>query len=225
MYYSIIIPIYNEVKTLDRLLLNLKCYYLKGHEILLIDDGSNDGSTKVAKKYFYVTTVSLYENKGKGAALRAGLLVSKNQKIIIFDGDLELNTSEISKLMILDFRNGISCVMGFRFNNFIPYKSKLDWGNFMFTTFFNLINITNYKDVLCCAKSFYKRDIFINKLQSVGFDIDVELASMITYQNKRKNIKQQLLNYSRRSIKAGKKLKISDGWTILKRIIVISKNR
>ena len=77
-----------------------------------------------------------------------------------------------------------------------------------------------HKDILCCAKSFYKKDIPLTKIRSTGFDIDVELSSILTKINNKKPILQVLLSYKRRTIQEGKKLKISDGWKILKRIFL-----
>ena len=113
--------------------------------------------------------------------------------------------------------------MGFRFQYLSPLKSNFDWGNFMFTSFFNILFKSNHKDILCCAKAFYANEIDNYKISSDGFAIDVELASLLTILNKREKIPQVLLNYKRRTIDEGKKLKISDGWSILSRIIKMTK--
>ena len=153
--YSILIPLHNEVKFIPDLLKYLKKYKNQGDEIFLIDDGSNDGSAELLQKNNFIKFMSLKGNHGKGVAIRQGLKNIKNNKVIIFDADLEINPLDISKLMILDRNNGIHAVMGSRFKTLNPVKSSLDWGNFMFTSFFNILFKTDYKDVLCCAKSFY----------------------------------------------------------------------
>ena len=218
--YSIIIPIYNESRTLETLLNGLLEYSTLGHEVLIVNDGSTDNSKEILKRYSFIKYVELKSNYGKGIALRIGLLQSKFNKVIIYDGDLELETEDIPKLMKLNIKDEIHSIMGIRFTTLIPIKSSFDWGNFIFTTFFNILNITCHKDILCCAKSFYKSDIPLNKLQSNGFDIDVELSTILTKNSKRKSIKQVLFKYQRRNIEQGKKLKISDGWKILKRILL-----
>ena len=118
MSYSIIIPIYNEIRTLKVLLCSLEIYYSKGNEILIVDDGSNDGSDKILKKNSFITLLTLKKNYGKGVALKTGLFYSKNDKILIYDGDLELETKDISKLMILDRRNAIYSIMGLDLKNY-----------------------------------------------------------------------------------------------------------
>ena len=218
MSYSIIIPIYNEARTIDALLIRLKTLYDNGHEIIIIDDGSTDGSSKILKKSLFVNHIKLVRNFGKGVAVRVGLLNSINNKIIIYDGDLELRVEDITRLMKLNKDKGISSIMGIRSKSFNPLESGSDWGNFIFTIFFNFLYMTCHKDVLCCAKSFYKRDIQIKRLKSEGFDIDIELSSFLTKNNRRKII-QVPLEYKRRSIEDGKKLRVLDGWIILKRIL------
>ena len=136
---------------------------------------------------------------------------------------MELDPSDISRLMILDKKNNIRYVMGYRFKNLNPLKSNFEWGNFMFTTFFNILFNSQHKDILCCAKAFYIKDLKKYKIISNRFDIDIELASFFTIFNKKQKITQVLLNYNRRTIKEGKKLKISDGWSILSRTLKMSK--
>lgn len=219
MPYSIIIPIYNEEKTLDKLLLSLKKYSFSKNEILIINDGSIDGTKKILKKYNFINVIELKKNYGKGIAIKIGLQKSIHNETIIYDGDLELHTDGITKLMELNRDIGIHSLMGTRFNNLSPFNSKFEWGNFMFTIFFNFLFQSCHKDILCCAKSFYKYDVPINKLNSKGFDIDIELSSFLTKNNKRRRIQHRLIKYNRRDIQQGKKLRISDGWIILMRLI------
>ena len=221
--YSILIPIHNEVSHVTSLLETLDNYIIEGHQIIIVDDGSNDGSTIILKNFEKIDLVSLQKNKGKGYAIREGLKVATNNRIIIYDGDLELKSSEISKLMILDKDKNKNFVMGYRFKSLNPLKSNFDLGNFMFTVFFNLLFNSKHKDILCCAKSFYLDSIKTYKINSIGFDIDVELASAFSIINKKGLISQIGLNYERRGHEDGKKLKVSDGWIILSRIIKMTK--
>ena len=215
--YSIIIPIHNEIKSIPILLESLKTFKENNNEILIIDDGSTDGSTSLLKASDYINLIVVDKNSGKGYAVKEGLKKARYNKIIIFDGDMELKISDISKLMILHRENGICCVMGYRFNSLRLIRSNFDWGNFLFTAFFNIIFKANHKDILCCAKSFYIDDIKNYKLLSNGFDIDIELSTILTIKNK--NIPHIYLQYKRRTMKEGKKLQLSDGWIILARIL------
>lgn len=217
MFYSIIIPVYNEAQTLDTLLSKLKIFHNSGHEIVIVDDGSTDNSSYIFKNHPYISLIKLNRNCGKGIALRKGLKYINHKKVIVYDGDLELDVLELSKFMFLSTK--ITSLMGTRYPTLRPAKSGIDWGNFMFTVFFNLVNRTCHKDILCCAKSFYIKDIPIHKLKSEGFDIDIEISSFLSKNSRGKKIIQIPLKYKRRSIKDGKKLRILDGWSILKRIL------
>ena len=221
--YSILIPIHNEIRYIGPLLEELKCFSLIGHEVIIIDDGSDDGSEKSLTGQEGIVLISLPKNIGKGYALKEGLTKASNDKIIVYDGDMELSPMAISKLMLLNSNSGKKFILGYRFKSLNPLKSNFDWGNFMFTSFFNIIFKSNHKDILCCAKAFYLSDLKNCNLSSSGFDIDVELSSILTIHNKNTKIDQVFLEYNRRSVKDGKKLKVSDGWKILFKIIKMAR--
>ena len=221
--YSIIIPVHDEIRFIPELLKSLKHFTFNGNEVIIVDDGSTDGSEEFLENVQSIKVIRLSINKGKGYAIKRGLLSAKYKKIIIYDGDMELNPADISKLMILDKKKEVAFVMGYRFKSLSIFKSNFDWGNFMFTSFFNILFRSNHKDILCCAKAFYANEIKGYKIISEGFDIDAELASILTIVNRRRKIPQVLLHYNRRTIKEGKKLKISDGWSILLRILTMAK--
>tara|TARA_X000001036_G_C20552524_1_gene754996 strand:+ start:409 stop:1092 length:684 start_codon:yes stop_codon:yes gene_type:complete len=221
--YTIIIPIYNEEKSIPSLLDNLKLYIKNDNEIIIIDDGSTDSSNQILKKNKKINLIQLKNNKGKGYAIRKGLRKAINKKIIIFDGDLEIHTDEIKKLMILDKDNNVFSTMGYRFKKIFPLKSVFDLGNFSFTNFYNFLFKTQHRDILCCAKSFYLDLIKISELKSNSFDIDIELAHFLSKTKSSNNPLQIYIKYKRRKINEGKKLKISDGWVILSRIIRLNK--
>jgi len=221
--YSILIPVHNEINSIDLLLESLTPLIEDGHEIMIIDDGSTDGSNQILKTSNLIKLITINRNRGKGYALKAGLENAKHNRIIVYDGDMELQPSDISRLMLLDKNKKISYVMGYRFKSLTPLKSNFDLGNFMFTSFFNILFGFQHKDILCCAKAFYANDIKNYKVISDGFDIDIELACLFTILNKKGKIPKVLLNYNRRSINEGKKLKMSDGWIILSRIIKMTK--
>jgi len=222
--YSILIPIHNEKKSIKALLSKLATYETLGHELIIIDDGSTDGGDYLLKESKIINLISIKENMGKGYAIREGIKVATNNRIVIYDGDLELETSDILKLMILDHQISTRFVVGFRFNSLNPINSGFDWGNFIFTGFFNIIFRANYKDILCCAKSFYLNDLKNYDLKSNGFDIDVELCAALNLKNHASNHVQVKLNYDRRGLKDGKKLKVSDGWKILSRVLKMIKH-
>ena len=87
----------------------------------------------------------------------------------------------------------------------------------IFTFLFNFIHHSKIEDALCCVKSFFKEDIKGDSLQSKNFDIDVEIASILI--KKFDSLKNVKIDYKRRSINQGKKLRLADSWPIFIRII------
>ena len=220
--YSIIIPVHNELTLIPALIKGLLPYINGGHEVIIVDDGSNDGSSELLRSFKRIKLINILQNRGKGYALKEGLKSAINKKVIIYDGDMELDPSEIFKLMILSKKRNIRAVMGYRFNSLNLIKSNFDWGNFMFTSFFNVLLQSNYKDILCCAKAFFIDDLKNYDLVSDHFDVDIELFTVLTLYNKNK-VFQVPMNYKRRNIEEGKKLRVSDGWSILARIVQLTK--
>jgi glycosyltransferase involved in cell wall biosynthesis len=216
MPYSIILPVHNEEKHIPKLLSELEPYASR-HEILVVDDGSTDGSLELLQDCSFITLVNLNQNSGKGAAFREGLTHAKYNKIILTDGDLELDPAELDQLMILDDEEPTTCVFGTRYLRINPFHSILDLGNFFFTGLFNFIHQKNLTDALCCAKAFFKSQVDPEQLKSIGFDIDVELAAILV--NKNVHVREIPLTYTRRDWSEGKKLRLKDGWSILRRIV------
>ena len=214
--YSIIIPVYNEENKIPDLLSGLKKFYLKGHEVIIIDDGSVDNSHSILANSNFIKLFRLEKNKGKGVAIKKGLKLSNENLIVIYDGDLELLPEEINKLMILDKKMNIDHVFATRYSKINLFNSSWDFGNFLFSKIFNYVNKTDLPDALCCAKSFHKSDIDIESLSSHRFDIDVEISSLLI--KKSQNFQIVPISYNRRMKKDGKKLSIKDSFSILKRI-------
>lgn len=215
-FYSIIIPIYNELKQIPNLLTHTKQYFDLGHELIIIDDGSNDGSSELLSRADFIKFIKFDYNKGKGEALKKGLLNAINEKIIIFDGDLELHPKDIKKLMILNHQHKSYCVFANRIN---VNRSNSIWdiGNLLFTYLFNKKNKSNVKDALCCAKAFLKSDVDPKQLKANRFGIDVEISTYLV--KKYASIKNIDIPYSRRSIQQGKKLRLINAFQILNRIL------
>ena len=164
---------------LPDLLLKLKDYYNKGNEVIIIDDGSNDGSHEILLKCSFIKLIYFDTNQGKGIALKEGIRRANNNAIILFDGDLEIDPIEIEKLMVLDARNNINSVLGIRFLKTNKNSNIWDLGNFFITKIFNYVYNTKIQDALCCAKAFYINSLNVEKLVSTKFDI----AYLIFFQN------------------------------------------
>ena len=217
MHYTIIIPIHNEEKSIPSLLSELRTYSKK-NQILIINDGSDDSSKKILNSCDFISLINLKKNYGKGYCIQKGIENAKNKKVIIFDGDLELETRDLNKLMILDKSNNINFVIGSRFINHNFLYSVWDFGNLIFKIIFNIIYQSSIDDVLCCAKAFYKDDLKKSDIKSVGFDIDIEILTILIQIYRSPKIIP--LNYKRRNYKEGKKITFIDSARIFYRMII-----
>ncbi len=220
--YSIIIPIHNEERALPLLLNQIKIFATE-HEIIFINDGSSDNSKRLLDNCDFIKLINFSTNLGKGTAVKEGLKVSKNKRVIIYDGDLELKTNEIKRFMILNRKNDINFVLGSRFSLKKRFNTFWDIGNIFITKVFNTLFNSQISDSLCCSKSFFKDDISIKKISSLSFDIDVELTAQLI--NTRKSFTSVPLTYNRRTKRQGKKLGYWDAIKILNRLYDIYKNK
>ncbi len=215
MAYSVIIPIYNEVRTLPKLITQLKSieYYA---EIIIIDDGSNDGSEEILEnnRNKNLLVFKTGKNLGKGAAIKIGILHSSNEHIILADGDLEIDIEEIPSLIEKYEKSKKNILTGVRTPDDNHNRFGIDrFGNYIINIIFNKIYSTNLKDILCCIKIINKNLIKSLDIKSNGFGIEVEIMAKLVL--KKITIEEARINYNRRTIDEGKKLKISDGWNII----------
>lgn len=224
MSYSLIIPIYNEVKTLPILLKQL--HTLESvNEIILIDDGSKDGSQYILDHHCDLNEIILIKNKfnlGKGHSIKKGLEVASSTNVILADADLEIDIKAISNLiekheLMLNEPKANNVLVGVR-------KSQenqsgltlLDLGNKLINFIFNLIYKSNFEDILCCLKIINKSQILNFNLSSQGFEIETEIMAKIA-----KNkflVKQVNIDYNPRSVEDGKKIKKLDSYYIFKKM-------
>ena len=163
-------------------------------------------------KYDYIKLFRIEENKGKGTAIKIGLMNAINEMVIIFDGDLELHPKYIRKLMILNYSKNINCALA---NRLEINKIESIWniGNIILTKLFNFLNKSDVKDALCCAKSFLKSDINTKNIKSQKFDIDVELCTKLV--KFIQILKILTLNIKEDFVDQMKKLKFRDSYLIV----------
>ena len=219
---SIVIPIYNEQKTLETLIAKVSAVdYHK--EIILVDDFSTDGSRAILESYENKENFKvLYHkrNQGKGAALRTGFSNVSGDIIIIQDADLEYNPSDYGTLLepILDGRADV--VYGSRFLGG-PHRVLFFWhyvGNLLLTTFSNMLTNVNLTDMETGYKAFTKevKERLTFKCDRFGFE--PEFTAKVAKNNFR--IYEVPISYSGRDYSEGKKITWKDGvaaiWYIFK---------
>jgi dolichol-phosphate mannosyltransferase len=222
--YSVIMPFFNEEKTLETAVLNL----LKedfASEIILVNDGSYDNSYEIAlkliNKYKNIKLVNSKINKGKGHALKVGISESTKKYIGILDADLEYSPNDLKRLFVeIEFNEGdIAC--GSRFIGDFKRENlylRTYLANKFLSKLFSTIHRHKVTDIATCLKVFRKNIFESIELKEKGFSIEVELlAKTLAKSNKYTEIP---INYSARSYEDGKKIKLIDG---LRYIIAIFK--
>ena len=217
MSYSIIIPIYNEKLVLPELIKKL-CNLNKGFQIIIVDDGSNDGTSELLE--IHSNRFSIIQNKkniGKGASIRKGMEIATSENIILIDGDLEIDVGIIPSLIksYEDLRKDVLLGVRWKRNHKLPNEINRI-GNFIINSIFNFIYQTEFSDVLCCIRIINSDIIKSFNLKSDGFGIEVETMAKIVLN--KINFSEKEVAYKRRNIKQGKKLKMTDGFEIISKI-------
>ena len=214
MKLSIIIPVYNEKNTVKRIVQQVQDVELDMEkEIILIDDGSTDGTREILKNLEYPNVkVKLQEkNQGKGSALQAGFSLATGDFVIIQDADLEYDPREYPVLLtpLLDGR--ADAVYGSRFLGG-PHRVLFFWhyiGNKMLTTLSNMLSNLNLTDMETCYKVFRKDVLDKITIKSKRFGIEPEITMKLARQKCR--IYEVPISYSGRDYTEGKKIGWKDG--------------
>ncbi len=224
MKLSIVIPIFNEEKTLLKLIEKVeKAPTLRlEKELVLVDDGSTDLSKDILKNLDNKYVVVYHKkNQGKGKAIRTGFKHATGDIILIQDADLELNPNNYPDLLNPILNNKTNIVYGSRYkqkDNSI-YKSHY-WGVRILSILTNVLYGSNLTDVYCGYKVF-KTEVLKNlKLISNSFEIESEMT--VKALKKGYNITEVPIDYFPRKFDEGKKIRLGNG---LKAIWVIIKNR
>ncbi|MEK7227746.1 MAG: glycosyltransferase family 2 protein [Patescibacteria group bacterium] len=222
MKVSIIIPFYNEKNTLKEIVARVqKALPLHEKEIILIDDGSSDGSSEIAKSISEVTLIIHPKNKGKGAALRSGITKATGEVILFQDADIEYDPNDYQELLSFFETNQVDVVYGSRFigkkqEHFFLHTYLANKFLSFLTRLLTPLPIT---DMETCYKAFRSDILKGLTLVEHKFGIEPEITMKMAHI---KNIryKEVPISYTGRSIKQGKKVRWWDGiraiWCILK---------
>ncbi len=224
MKLSIIIPAYNEEKTLLQILSKIKKVDLGDikKEIIIIDDASKDNTKKIIEniKDKNIKKIFHKENQGKGSAIRNGIKHSTGDIIIIQDADLEYDPNDYLKLINPIINNKAKVVYGSRALN---RENKYSYFSFMIggkivTFITNLLFFSNLTDEPTCYKTFSSEIIKNIEIKGNRFEWEPEVTAKIL----KKGIKilEFPIRYNPRDKKHGKKINWRDGliaiWTLFK---------
>lgn len=227
---SIIIPVFNEAKTIHRILDKIKDVHLENQinkEILIINDCSTDDTKKVIQNYILQNDKLniLYfehpENKGKGAALHTGIKNATGEYLIIQDADLEYDPNEYNILLQPVLLGVADVVYGSRFMGSKPHRILFFWhtiGNKFLTLLSNMFTNLNLTDMETCYKLF-KTDIIKNIcLNENRFGFEPEITAKISRIPKIR-IYEVGISYYGRTYDEGKKIGWKDGFQAIYCII------
>ena len=224
MKISIIVPVYNEEKTVAQVLKRLSNTKVEDveYEIITINDGSTDGSKELLEKNKnYITTLIHNErNSGKGFSVREGLKVATGEYILFQDADLEYDPIEFKKFIKVCNDFDADVVIGSRFN-YSEYTRSHNIlnkvGNRILTLTFNIIYNTTFTDVYSCYLCYKRKLVDPNKLKTNGFDQHAEILSEAV--KKGKKYFEVPISYNGRSHEEGKKIKFYHFFSVIFRII------
>ncbi len=223
MDLSVVIPVYNEIATLDAIVAAVAAVPVE-KEIILVDDGSTDGSREKLQQFENQPGIRvLYHdlNQGKGAAIRTGVAAASRDLVIIQDADLEYDPREIPTLMQPILAGKADVVYGSRFMGGQPHRVLYFWhsiGNRMLTLLSNMLTDLNLTDMETCYKLFKREIIQGIEIEESRFGFEPEITAKIA--RGRWRIYEIGISYAGRTYDEGKKIGWRDGvravWAILK---------
>ena len=228
---SIIIPCYNEKKTLskiiDKVILSLNYYNYEFFELIIVDDCSTDGTKELIEKNFISKkNFKIFfhdKNMGKGAAIKTAKKFLSGDIIIIQDADLEYDPYDYDKLLEPILNNRFKVVYGSRVLNQNRYKtsgftSKVRiFGNHSLTIISNFLNNQKLTDAHTCYKVFHKDVFDLIDLEENDFAFCPEVTSKISKLGY--EICEVPINYNGRNYDEGKKIRVIDAFRALKTLI------
>lgn len=221
MKLSIIIPAYNEIKTIKEIIKLVQKVKIN-KEIIVVDDGSKDGTREILKSLNNneIKVIFHKKNQGKGAAIRTGIRFVTGNIVIIQDADLEYDPKDYYKLVKPILEGKAKVVYGSRLLN-PKFKSGYSLNLFatkLLTKMSNILYNANITDEPTCYKVF-KTDVLKSiNLKCKKFEFCPEVTAKV--RKKGYGIYEVPINYYPRSIEEGKKINWKDGvqaiWTLIK---------
>jgi glycosyltransferase involved in cell wall biosynthesis len=221
MKLSIIIPAYNEEKTIAQVLGQIFALKLDfDFEVIVVDDGSTDKTKdSVNKSGLPVVYISQQKNQGKGSAVRRGIQEARGEFILIQDADCEYEPRDYICLLKPVFSGQAAVVYGSRIlnkHNTYSYK-RFYWGGRLLSLWTNFLYGSHITDEPTCYKVFRADVLKSLDLRCMGFEFCPEVTAKIL--KKKINIYEVPIWYNPRSKKEGKKINWKDGvvalWTLL----------
>lgn len=218
---SIIIPVYNEVATLETILKRVQETQLIGNfqkELIVVDDGSIDGSQNIIKnlKDKNIKKIFHEKNMGKGTAIKSALQIVRGEYVLIQDADLEYDPNDYNELLIPIIKFNADVVFGSRFITG-KYRRVMYFRHFIInkilTFISNLITNLNLSDMETCYKLIKTEHLKLIKLQERGFGFEPEITVKLSKIMSKNRLKfyETSISYNGRTYEEGKKITWKDG--------------
>ena len=222
---SILIPVYNEEKTVLEVLKNIQKNKIKDvdFEVIIINDGSSDSTISILEnnKHLFNKLIDLNKNHGKGYAVKQGLNIATGDFVIFQDADLEYDPSEYIQFINLFLNLNADLVIGSRFvyNKYTRSHNFLNKiANTFLTLFFNILYNTTFTDIYSCYVAFKRDLINPQDLKTHGFEQQAELLAKIV---KKGSIFFEVpISYNGRSAAEGKKIKFFHFFPVIWQILI-----
>ncbi len=214
---SILIPVFNERRTIAEAVRRARTVELPvDREILIIDDGSTDGTGEIIKRLADSTVKVLHQpvNMGKGAALRRGFQESTGDFVIVYDADLEYDPRDWPSLLRPALEGEARAVYGSRFTG--ERRNMMFWhwvGNRFLSLLTNVLYNTTLSDMETCSKLIEGDLVRSLNLTSNRFDIEPEITAKLLRSGVR--IYEVPIRYTGREVGEGKKISWRDGFPAL----------
>jgi len=227
MILSIIVPAYNEDKTIIQILEKLRETKSNkvSYQVIVVNDCSNDNTMSLleANDHLYDILINNSSNIGKGGSVKKALECTEGEYVIFQDADLEYDPSDLAKFVNLISTFNPDVILGSRFSYDRYIKSHNFFnkmGNYFLSFLFNIFFNTTFTDIYCCYFCFKKELINPKNLKTYGFEQQAEiLAKCVKISN---SFYEVPVNYNGRSALEGKKIKFYHIFAVIKEIV---KNR